>query len=288
MAANQGCSKCPGPSRASETRAARGATTEHSHRLCEGGATTRCDADRSTRRRDGRFGQPSQARDIIEGLREQIRRIERRPPVRAGHASSGREEIDALLPGGGFPRGALSELAGGPASGKTALALSALAAAMGEEGLGAYVDGRGQMYPPAAAALGLDLVRLLFVRPPGADGDPWSALWAAEALLGSGAFEAVVLDVPLLHRARAPGGAALETALQRLRAAAEKGGAVALWLSASDGPRVPAALRLELAAGRNGNEVRRTFARGARGAGPAAATLRAWIPSQALEVSHAA
>jgi hypothetical protein len=218
------------------------------------------------------------ARDIIEGLREEIRRIERRPPSRAEHVSSGRQEIDALLPGGGFPRGVLTELAGGPASGKTALALSALAAAMGETGLGACVDGRGELYPPAAAAIGLDLARLLLVRPAGASGDPWSALWAAEALLGSGAFEAVLLDIPAPPRARAPGGGQLETALQRLRAAAEKGGAVALWLSAPDGPRVPAAVRLELAAERGSRQVRRAFARGASG-GPAAA---------ALEVSHAA
>jgi hypothetical protein len=212
------------------------------------------------------------AGDIIEGLREQIRRIERRPPGRAGHAPSGREEVDALLPGGGFPRGALSELTGGPASGKTALALSALAAAMGEEGLGAYVDGRGELYPPAAAALGLDLERLLVVRPGGVDGDPWGALWAAEALLGSGAFEAVVLDVPAARPRR---GTALETTLQRLRAAAEKGGAVALWLRApEEGTRVPAALRLELVAVREGTEVRRAVARGAQG-GPAAATLGA-------------
>jgi len=47
------CEGIPGPSQASETRAARGATTEHSHGLCEGGATKRCDADRSTRRWEG-------------------------------------------------------------------------------------------------------------------------------------------------------------------------------------------------------------------------------------------
>lgn len=212
------------------------------------------------------------ARDIIEGLREQIRRLERRPPARTGHAPSGRAEVDALLPGGGFPRGALSELTGGPASGKTGVALSALAATMGEGGLGAYVDGRGELYPPAAAALGLDLERLLVVRPPGATGDPWSALWAAEALLGSGAFEAVVLDVPAAGRGRAPGGAALETLLQRLRAAAEKGGAVALWLGVPGGPRVPAALRLDLSAGPGGTEVRRAFARGAAAGSPRATT----------------
>src|SRR3990172_7714851 len=142
-------------------------------------------------------------RETIDGLREEIRRIERRPPQRACFTSSGRPEVDALLPGGGFPRGALTELAGGHASGKTALALSALAAAMGQDGLAAFVDGRGELYPPAAAAFGIDLDRLLVVRPLAlghgdGEGEVASrALWAAEALLSSGAFEAVAMDLPI-------------------------------------------------------------------------------------------
>ncbi len=47
------CEEIPGPSQASETRAALGATTEHSRKPCEGGATKRCEADRSPRRREG-------------------------------------------------------------------------------------------------------------------------------------------------------------------------------------------------------------------------------------------
>ena len=96
---------------------------------------------------------------------------------------------------GGFPRGAISELAGGRASGKTAVALSLLAS-LGREELFAWVDARGELYPPAAAARGVDLARLLIVRP-GAAAGTTAALWAAEALLGSAAFAAVVVDVPL-------------------------------------------------------------------------------------------
>jgi protein ImuA len=190
------------------------------------------------------------ASEIIEGLRQEIRRLERRPPPAAAHSvSSGRAAIDALLPGGGFPRGALVELCGGQASGKTAVALSALAAAMGERGLGAFVDGRGELYPPAAAALGVDLDRLLVVRPAAGPGEPWPGLWAAEALLGSGAFEAVAVDVPLEGaRGRAPGGAAVDAMLRRVRTAAEKGGSIGLWLARPEGPRIPAVVRLELAA----------------------------------------
>jgi protein ImuA len=195
---------------------------------------------------------------VLARLRDEIRRIERRPARRQGFLPCGREEIDRILPGGGFPRGALAELSGGPASGKTAVALS-LFAALGREELAAFVDGRGEMYPPAAAALGVDLSRLLWVRPgarPGVPGaDPaLGALWAAEALLGSGAFAAVAVDVPLPRRLR---GA--EAALRRLRAAAEKGGAVGLWLSGGETSlRVPAAIRLELEAGGRRPVARRT------------------------------
>jgi protein ImuA len=187
---------------------------------------------------------------VIAQLREEIRRLEHRPGRREGVVACGLAAVDALLPGG-FPRGALSELAGGPASGKTAVAL-ALLAALGPEALFAWVDGRGELYPPAAAARGVDLARLLVVRPsPAASGGapgpeaPWrSALWACEALLASGAFAAVAMDVPA---PRAFAGA--DAAGRRLQAAAERGGAIGLWLAAPEGGvRVPAVVRLDVAA----------------------------------------
>lgn len=207
--------------------------------------------------------------EVLEALRDEIRRIEQKPPQRPCFVSSGRPEIDALLPGGGFPRGALTDLAGGPASGKTALVLSALAVAMGRDRLAAFVDGRGELYPPAVLALGVDLGRLLVVRaPPGrgaGEGESVrDALWAAEALLASGAFEAVAIDVPIgLAHARVASPWGIEGMLRRLRAAAERGGTVGLWLGSAEGARVPAAVRLELSAGAAGVRVRRVFAGGA-------------------------
>lgn len=187
---------------------------------------------------------------VIARLREEIRRIERSPARREGRVASGIAGVDAALPGGGFPRGALSELSGGPASGKTAVAL-ALVAALGLEELAAWVDGRGELYPPAAAARGVDLARLLVVRPTAPRAERREAsgadlvragLWAAEALLASGAFAAVVVDLPAA--ARLPGA---DAAARRLQAAAERGGAVGLWLSPGNGLRVPAAVRVEIA-----------------------------------------
>ena len=207
----------------------------------------------------------AQAQQIIEGLREQIKRIERRPSTRGGCVPSGRTEVDALLPGRGFPRGALSELAGGHASGKTAIALSALAAAMGDRGLGAFIDGRGELYPPAAAALGVELARLLVVRPFGPPGTRQrlsTALWAAEAILASGAFEGLVIDLPAGIWSERERGAGPEAMLRRVKMAAEKGGALALWLDEPAGGPVPAAVRLEVSGESGSVQVRLVHDRG--------------------------
>ncbi len=221
-----------------------------------------------------RSPQPDDRHHVLTELREAIRRIERRPARRDGTVPCGLAEVDEALPGGGFPRGAICELAGGVASGKTAVALSVLAA-VGEGDVFAWIDGRGEMYPPAAAARGVDLGRLLIVRPgvgkggraaavasgacPSAtrppvetaslraagassDGSVQACLWAAEALLGSSAFAAVVLDVPLQRAGRG-----WDAMARRLQGAAEKGGALGLWLTSHRASvRVPAALRLEL------------------------------------------
>jgi protein ImuA len=193
---------------------------------------------------------------VLDRLRDEIRRIERRPSRREGVLACGRPEIDGALPGGGFRRGGLTELAGGPASGKTAAALALLGALPPGE-LAAWVDGRGELYPPAAAALGVDLARLLVVRPgarrpdvrraerAGSRGeDPALAgIWAGEALLASGAFGVVTIDVPL-DAARLRGA---ETIARRLQAAVEKGGAIGVWLAEPGSAlRLPAAARLVL------------------------------------------
>jgi protein ImuA len=187
----------------------------------------------------------SQRTLVLARLRDEIRRLERRPDRRSGALACGLSSVDDALPAGGFPRGALSELRGGPSSGKTAVALS-LVAGLGKEELAAFVDGTGELYPPAAAALGVDLGRLLLIRPGGPASGAAGALagfWAAEALLGSGAFAAVIVDVPLPVGMRG-----VEGLLRRLQTAAEKGGTVGLWLSRPGAAaRASAGVRLDLA-----------------------------------------
>ncbi len=210
------------------------------------------------------MGIPTRQQEVLEELRRQIRRMERRPARREGVLACGRPEVEALLPGGGFPRGALSSIRGGPASGKTAVALATLRQAQAEGGLAAFVDGRGELYPPAALALGVDLSRLLIVRPersvrtPRGGQDVLPGLWAAEVLLASGAFPAVVIDVSLvsLHGDAARRASRAEPVLRRLRAAAEKGGSAALLLAGRGEPVIPAVLRVDLDAVRPGPVLR--------------------------------
>src|SRR5439155_21276482 len=81
----------------------------------------------------------------------------------AALAPSGVPSLDARL-GGGFPRGQLSELAGPRSSGRTSLMLQMLAAATARGELVALVDALDMLDVESAAAAGIDLDRLLWVR----------------------------------------------------------------------------------------------------------------------------
>ena len=77
-------------------------------------------------------------------------------------ASSGIRQVDALT--GGLPRGCLTEVSGADSSGRTSLMLSALAAATRREEICALIDVSDAFDPYSAAAAGVDLGRLLWVR----------------------------------------------------------------------------------------------------------------------------
>ncbi|MEO8258643.1 MAG: hypothetical protein ABI868_14945 [Acidobacteriota bacterium] len=119
-------------------------------------------------------------------------------------APAGVTALDASL-GGGFPRGQLSELIGPRSSGRTSLFLQILAAATGRGELVALVDALDTLDPASAAAAGIDLDRLLWVRGhvvtnPGMcrDVNPRAVEQAVKALmliLQAGNFGCVVLDV---------------------------------------------------------------------------------------------
>jgi recombination protein RecA len=106
-------------------------------------------------------------------------------------AATGWTELDAAL-GGGFRRGHLSEIVGGRSSGRTAIAVASFAAATARGEVVALVDTHDRFDPSAAAAAGVDLSRVLWIRD---RGDALRALKAMNLVLQAGGFGVVVLDL---------------------------------------------------------------------------------------------
>ena len=84
---------------------------------------------------------------------------------------TGIAEVDTML-GGGLPLGGVTEIIGPVCSGRSTLALSVLAGITGQAAAAAYVDVSDALDPLSAAAIGVDLGRLLWVRAGGAEAVP--------------------------------------------------------------------------------------------------------------------
>ncbi len=109
--------------------------------------------------------------------------------------ASGVHALDTLT--GGFPRGAITEIAGPESSGRAVLANVLLASATGRGEICALVDTHGGFDAAAADAAGVRLPQLVWVR---CGGDAAKAFRAADALLHAGGFGAVVLDLCRMTR----------------------------------------------------------------------------------------
>lgn len=105
--------------------------------------------------------------------------------------------VDALA--GGLPRASLTEIAGPPSSGRTALELALLASLTAGGESCALIDAEDAFDPASAEASGVDLNRLLWVRCGGLE----QALRATDLVLGAGGFGAVVLDLAGIPAKRA-------------------------------------------------------------------------------------
>ncbi|MGH9747534.1 MAG: hypothetical protein ACRD59_15675 [Candidatus Acidiferrales bacterium] len=103
--------------------------------------------------------------------------------------SAGIPEIDALT--GGLPRGGLTEICGPPCSGRTSVLVAALASRTAQAEVCALVDGRDAFDPRAAAAAGVELKQLLWVRCRNID----QAVRATDLLLQGGGFGMVAVDL---------------------------------------------------------------------------------------------
>jgi recombination protein RecA len=155
------------------------------------------------------------------------------PPAPAAPAiPTGIAALDAVLQGGGLPRGRLTEIVGSIGSGKTTLARAVVEATVADHGWVAYVDAQRTLDPRDWVHLG-DAEGMWMIRPH----DASRAAWCADVLLRSGAFALVVLDgAPTLTKSAAvrltrlarDGGAALMILGDRAGAASQLGGAVRL------------------------------------------------------------
>lgn len=103
---------------------------------------------------------------------------------------TGAISLDVALGIGGFPRGRVVEIYGPESSGKTSLALHAVASAQSLGGIAAFIDAEHAMDPEYARALGVDTDNLLISQPDTGE----QALEIADMLIRSGALDIIVID----------------------------------------------------------------------------------------------
>ncbi|GFH41045.1 recombinase RecA [Lactococcus insecticola] len=104
--------------------------------------------------------------------------------------SSGSLALDIALGAGGYPKGRIVEIYGPESSGKTTVALHAVAQAQKEGGIAAFIDAEHALDPAYAAALGVDIDQLLLSQPDSGE----QGLEIAGKLIDSGAIDLVVID----------------------------------------------------------------------------------------------
>ena len=111
-----------------------------------------------------------------------------RPPI--GIIPTGSIALDVALGVGGLPRGRVVEIYGPESSGKTTVALHAVANAQAAGGIAAFIDAEHALDPEYAKALGVDTDALLVSQPDTGE----QALEIADMLIRSGALDIIVID----------------------------------------------------------------------------------------------
>jgi recombination protein RecA len=154
------------------------------------------------------------------------------PPPPTPALPTGVAALDAVLAGGGLPRGRLTEIVGPTGSGKTTLTRAIVESTVAAHGWVAYVDAQRTLDARDWVHLG-DAEGVWIIRPR----DAGRAAWCTDVLLRSGAFALVVLDgAPLLTKSAAvrltrlarESNAAFVVLGERTGGASQLGGAVRL------------------------------------------------------------
>lgn len=103
---------------------------------------------------------------------------------------SGSLLLDDILGVGGYPRGRIIEIYGPESSGKTTLALEAVAQAQKKGGRAAYIDAEHAIDPDYAESLGVNIDELILSQPDSGE----QGLQIAEELAASGAIDIIIVD----------------------------------------------------------------------------------------------
>lgn len=110
--------------------------------------------------------------------------------IQISTVSTGSLSLDVALGVGGYPRGRIIEVYGPESSGKTTVALHAVAEVQKQGGIAAFIDAENALDPEYAKALGVNIDELLLSQPDTGE----QGLAIADALVSSGAVDIVVVD----------------------------------------------------------------------------------------------
>ncbi len=119
-----------------------------------------------------------------------VMRLGDRANVEVDSISSGSIAIDFALGVGGYPKGRIIEIYGPESSGKTTLALHAIAEVQKKGGKAAFIDAENAIDPMYAKALGVNIDDLILSQPDSGE----QALEITELLIKSGAIDLIVID----------------------------------------------------------------------------------------------
>lgn len=119
-----------------------------------------------------------------------VMKLGERPHVDVDVIPSGSLLIDSALGVGGYPKGRIIEIFGPESSGKTTLALHAIAEAQKKGGVAAFVDAEHSIDPVYARNLGVDIDELILSQPDSGE----QALEIVELLANSGSIDIIVVD----------------------------------------------------------------------------------------------
>ncbi len=168
-----------------------------------------------------------------------IMRLGENMGMEVDHISTGSTSLDMALGIGGFPKGRIVEIYGPESSGKTTLALHAIAQTQKNGGTAAFIDVEHALDPVYSKNLGVDIDSLLVSQPDTGE----QALEITEALVRSGAIDMVVIDsvAALVPRAEIEGemgdshvglhARLMSQALRKLAGAISKSNCIAIFIN---------------------------------------------------------